>query len=252
MRRDHPLSGVSRRILLQRAVDVTDHAARRTALVLAPHPDDETIGCGATIARKRAVGTDVAVWIATDGRGSARGSDVTSTVTAREHETRGACRALGVDASAITFFGVEDGEVEREQEHVEDALVAELGTGQFDEVYVPSPDDAHADHRALFAAAVRAVARAGTPTDVLAYPVWFWSKHTWIARSGTRLTRMAHYRAGPLAAAGRLRPVTIRTDEFLAPKRDALQHYEDELGGLQLDTERWFLADRELFFRIPR
>ena len=46
--------------------------------------------------------------------------------------------------------------------------------------------------------------------------------------------------------------MTIRTGEFLARKRDALQHYEDELGGLQLDTERWFLADRELFFRIPR
>ena len=106
-----------------------------------------------------------------------------------------ACGALGVDTSAITFFGVEDGALEREQESVEDALVAELGTGQFDEVYVPSPDDAHADHRALFAAAVRAVAReytdrrAGLPGVVLV--------EAHVDRPLRRTTRAAWRTTGP-------------------------------------------------------
>ena len=86
--------------------------------------------------------------------------------------------------------------------------------------------------------------------SVFAYPVWFWSKHTWIARSGNRLHRMTHYRVGPLAAVARLHPVTIRTDPYLGRKRRMLEEYEGELDGLQLDTDRWFLGDRELFFRI--
>ena len=59
-----------RRELQRRAVDETLGAAGRSCLVLAPHPDDETLGVGALIARKRAAGTRVRVLVVTDGRGS--------------------------------------------------------------------------------------------------------------------------------------------------------------------------------------
>src|SRR5215469_14860675 len=62
------LAGVGRPLLLSRAEDMTSQTATRSCLVLAPHPDDETLGCGATIMRKRAVGTPVQIVIATDGR----------------------------------------------------------------------------------------------------------------------------------------------------------------------------------------
>jgi len=53
------------------ARDDTATSAARSALVLAPHPDDETLGCGATILRKRAAGTPVHVLIVTDGEPTA-------------------------------------------------------------------------------------------------------------------------------------------------------------------------------------
>jgi hypothetical protein len=54
------------------ARDFTDSAAGRAALVIAPHPDDETLGCGATILRKVSAGSSVTVLIVTDGRHSHR------------------------------------------------------------------------------------------------------------------------------------------------------------------------------------
>src|SRR5438034_31306 len=52
----------------------------RRGLVLAPHPDDEVLGCGGTIARKVRQGTHVSIAFLTDGRGGLAGSpeEVTS------------------------------------------------------------------------------------------------------------------------------------------------------------------------------
>ena len=46
----------------------TNWPAGGPVIVVAPHPDDETLGCGATIMQKLAAGTPVHVVIATDGR----------------------------------------------------------------------------------------------------------------------------------------------------------------------------------------
>ena len=76
----------TRTALGRTAHDLTDVVATRSALVLAPHPDDETIGCGATILRKVAAGTPVTVFVATDGRHSHRSAAL------RRHPDRAARR----------------------------------------------------------------------------------------------------------------------------------------------------------------
>src|SRR5438270_6970368 len=92
------LAVVGRPLLLSRAEDVTSQTAARSCLVLAPHPDDETIGCGATIMRKLAAGTPVRVVIATDGRHSNHSSKLSADalVEIRKEETRRACAILGL------------------------------------------------------------------------------------------------------------------------------------------------------------
>jgi GlcNAc-PI de-N-acetylase len=61
------LAVVMRSLLRHLGTDVTHSAARRSCVVIAPHPDDETLGAGATIMRKVDAGTPVHVVVATDG-----------------------------------------------------------------------------------------------------------------------------------------------------------------------------------------
>ena len=52
---------------LRRGTAFDEAALRRPAFILAPHPDDETFGCGGTIARKLAAGATIHVIVMTDG-----------------------------------------------------------------------------------------------------------------------------------------------------------------------------------------
>src|SRR5829696_1206258 len=73
-RAETPLAAAWRWTTRITARDETAAVAARGCLVIAPHPDDETLGCGATIARKRAAGTPVRVVIVADGRYAQRAS----------------------------------------------------------------------------------------------------------------------------------------------------------------------------------
>lgn len=71
-------------------------------LVLAAHPDDESIGCGASIARWATEGHEVAVWFATDGVSSRR--EQPETAEERLTASRRALALLGVEALYTDVF----------------------------------------------------------------------------------------------------------------------------------------------------
>lgn len=50
-----------------------------SVLVIAPHPDDETLGCGGTILRLHQEGAKTAVLLMTDGNSDRKGCDISST-----------------------------------------------------------------------------------------------------------------------------------------------------------------------------
>jgi LmbE family N-acetylglucosaminyl deacetylase/predicted ATP-grasp superfamily ATP-dependent carboligase len=124
------------------------------ALVLAPHPDDETLMCGATLAALRHRGDEVRVVAVTAGTatkvaltadGAPASPDEIGDV--RAAELRAACAALGVDDVALWDFT--DGDVGAERARLATRIAEELDALQPDFVYVPLPYDAHADHVAV-------------------------------------------------------------------------------------------------------
>ena len=84
-----------RALVPMRTTDLTGNVV----LALAPHPDDESLGCGGALALHRAAGDPVKVVFVTDGaRGDERGEDPRDAYVAlRRREAAEACAALGVD-----------------------------------------------------------------------------------------------------------------------------------------------------------
>src|SRR5579862_8825221 len=90
-----------------------------SVVVLAPHMDDETLGCGGTIARHVRAGADVTVVFLTDGRHggasyvglpeSERERSQSRLVEIRKEEARSAARILGV--GSLHFLDAEDGKL---------------------------------------------------------------------------------------------------------------------------------------------
>lgn len=134
-------------------------------LVVAPHPDDETIGAGGALARHALAGDPVTVLVATSGeRTSGGGRRARAVAVSREAECRAACADLGVGEPVFLRLG--DGALgDRLRELA--AAVGEYGRDAR-VVYLPSLLDPHRDHRAANAA----VAAAGLAADTYGYEVW--------------------------------------------------------------------------------
>jgi LmbE family N-acetylglucosaminyl deacetylase len=131
-------------------------------LVLAPHPDDESIGPGGALARHVEAGDHVTVLVASSGERTRGGvGDVRST---REAECRAACAVLG--AGEPVFLRLPDGALGDRVPELAAALRA-YGPGA-QTVYAPSVLDPHRDHRAANAA----LAAAGLSAEVFGYEVW--------------------------------------------------------------------------------
>lgn len=144
--------------------------AFRRALVVAPHPDDETIGCGATAALMADAGARVEVLVASSGEASVitPGSTPRSTAATRQAEARAACAALGV--SAPHFAGLPDGHVGEDIGRLTAAIGDVVAAVRPQAVFVPWPLDAHPDHRAVPEAL--AAVDLDESIEVWCYEVW--------------------------------------------------------------------------------
>lgn len=113
-------------------------------LVLAPHPDDEALGCGGTIALLSRRNIPVSVVFLTDGE-SLEGEPSSAVAEARRQEGRSACKILGCPEPR--FLGFPDGGLRDCLGGLFQALAGIIGEEQPDIVFAPSPVDFHADHR---------------------------------------------------------------------------------------------------------
>ena len=148
-------------------------------VVLAPHMDDETIGCGGTLALHAQRGAQITVVFLTDGRngsseinvlyGEDRERKQRELVELRTTEARAALQRLGVNR--MVCLDAEDGALDKcdwAAEKLRDVLLKQ----QPEIVYLPFYLEEHPDHRAASRVLLDAVAGTSLQFQCMGYEVW--------------------------------------------------------------------------------
>ena len=160
-------------------LDLAALARLSPALVVAPHPDDESLGCGGLLALLGDAGVEVQVVLVTDGTAShpnSRRFDADARRILRDGEWRAALACLGLGACATHRLGCPDGSapvpgdprfacVQGDMRALLDAIDPQL-------VLLPWRRDPHPDHRASHALVRAALAGRTRSPRCLEYVVW--------------------------------------------------------------------------------
>ncbi|RKH60518.1 PIG-L deacetylase family protein [Corallococcus aberystwythensis] len=269
MRDGNPVRRALRRMqrmaLERRARAFDADALRRPAMVFAPHPDDETLGCGGTILQKRRVGAAVRIVCLTDGAGSHPDlltHDELKAVRARE--VRGAAKVLGVEERDVFLLGFPDRELDACLEAAVARVAELLWRHRPEQLFVPYARGEHRDHVSTNHIVREAVARVGLPVTLFEYAVWAWRHWPMVGFGWTwrpALAGAVSARVGLRMARQFRTKVLIR--DVLAQKRAALARHASQMERRDAQP-RWhtledvdggqflacFFEDYELYRRI--
>lgn len=228
------LNRALKRLFVWRGETIKGILSVKTVMVIAPHPDDETLACGGTVVRLCEAGVRVRIVIVTDG--SVHGAKELAKI--RQTEAQKAARKLGVSETDLVFLSYPDGKASEKSDQIAKDLAAQIWLCSPDIVFAPYRIDGHADHRAV-ARVVEGLRENGKITArILWYPVWFWPRGA-----------MEHI----------MKPSLFRTHRRmdigavdLMKKRDAFAVYRSQTQGaapvLGKDFLASFFGKTELFF----
>lgn len=122
-------------------------------LVIAPHPDDETLGCGGTLLKHRAANDAVSWLVVTKAHEPQWSRDVIDT---RESEIQEVAKAYGFEQTFRRGFPAAQLDTVPMGELIRDIADA-VKSARPDWVYTVHGGDIHSDHRIIFDATVAAV-----------------------------------------------------------------------------------------------
>ncbi|MGB5834351.1 MAG: PIG-L family deacetylase [Thiohalocapsa sp.] len=149
--------------------ELTLPSAKRV-LVFAPHPDDEVLACGGTIALLQRNGCQVRVVVMTDGsRGDPRGYFSGDISSRRYAESRTALGVLGI--SDVQFLGYPDGDL-RPRGDVTRRIQGIIEDFAPDLLFLPPVLDHHRDHVAGSLAVLQAWHATHCTSRALMWELW--------------------------------------------------------------------------------
>lgn len=212
-----------------------------TCVVLAPHPDDESLGCGGLIASCCAVGRPPLVAILTDGAASHPNSPAFPPDRLRQvraEEARQAVAFLGLPQRRLIFCGCADADAPTSGPAfgavVEELCALIADEGSISAILAPWRYDPHCDHAAAARIADEVASRK--KLQHVAYPVWGWT-----LPGATELPTHPH------------RGWRLDIEPFRQRKRQAIRAHVSQYGDLITDDPTGFRLPPDLLavFETP-
>lgn len=152
-----------------------------TTVVIAPHPDDESLGCGGTIALLRQAGLPVYVIFVSDGSMSHPNSKKYSAEALRklrETEALQALQILNVPAANASFMHLKDTAVPDESatgfDNAVQQMQKKLKQIKPNTILVTWENDNHHDHRSSWQILSKAITALNKKPRILQYLIWIW------------------------------------------------------------------------------
>lgn len=186
-------------------------------LVFAPHPDDDIIGCGGSIARHIQKGNHVAVVYMTSGEAGNLEYLPEDLARIREVEAAEAARSLGV--TALIFLRNPDGYLQYDQDNLS-RIATLIRTKKPNLVYLPHSHDAVPDHQVTHSLVVEGCRRAAGP--------WFpeYGPQPWQPE-----TLLGYEVWTPLQSVGHSEDIS----DLIDPKLEALQMHRTQTKYIKYD-----------------
>ena len=179
-------------------------------LVIAPHADDEILGCGGTIARRISEGNNVTVLVITKGIEELFTSEIIENI---RMEAKAAHRYLGVQKTI--FFDFPAPLLDQTPSYKISIEISKvLQSVQPEVVYIPHRGDIHKDHRMVFESALVAMRPIGQYSVKQIYTYETLSETEW---------------AAPYADDAFIPNVFVDITQFIDNKIEAMKHYKSQL-----------------------
>lgn len=242
LRKQFGFAVLSSAVKSQLKLKAIDDLSSKKILVMAPHPDDEIIGCGGLIAKALKDGSEVKVVYLTDGSAGVSDKKLNQSqrTSLREHEARSAAREIGLKDSNLIFWRYKDGRLvcnTTSQKLLNNLLTAYLP----DIIVTPFISDPHNDHSETSRLIKKSLKMLNIDPQILQYEVWT-----------------------PVLA-NRLLPI----DKYIEIKRQALSQYKSQIAernylegitglnryrgamyGYSEYAEAFFASDKKIFIDL--
>ena len=216
-----------------------DFPLRARTLMLAPHPDDEIIGCGGLIARLVELGHTPTVIILSGGGKSHEGCctiDERALVSERRRLTLQAADIVGLPHEHIYFLDFKDGSISEDDMANMEKLRKTIDKVNPQMILVPHSGEGWSDHLATRRIGL---SLADAESEIWEYCVWMWYYNVWkLDRHAARILRMSKSEHRKKLAA---------MDAYTKALAPCGKPWSGVLPGVFLWANR---RDKELFFKV--
>lgn len=209
-------------------------------LIVAPHPDDEVLGCSGLIQRLLREGKQVGVAILSGGGKSHAGCcqiDESTLIESRRNLSRKAAKIFSLPLENLHFLDYPDGSITIDCPET-DRLKELIDTLQPDAIFVPHKGEGWSDHLEA-GRIVWALVGKMSGISLYEYCVWFWYYNVWnIDRKNAFVLKMTKKEYSRKNEA---------IDAYIYPKAPCGKPWSGGLPPVFVWANRW---RKELYFRI--